>query len=107
MEDYRSNKQSVGESPKEQSVYESQPEQSVSVLQSVGEALQYEKWCQRLLATNQYDGYVKAATEHKRKSRSEKERMLLEKGGVELLQECTREASKQRQLWRKKSKKGR
>ena len=43
MEDYRSNKQSVGESPKGQSVYDSQPEQSVGVLQSVGEASQYEK----------------------------------------------------------------
>ena len=74
MEDYRSNKQSVGESPKEQSVYESQPEQSVSVLQSVGEASQYEKRRQQLIATNQYDGYVKAATERKCKGRSEKER---------------------------------
>jgi len=44
MEDYRSNKQTVGESPKEQSVDESQPEQSVGDTQSVGEASQYEKW---------------------------------------------------------------
>ena len=38
------------------------------------------KRCQRLIATNQYDGYVKAATERKRKSRSEKEHILLEMG---------------------------
>jgi len=44
MEDYHSNKQTVGESPKEQSVDESQPEQSVGDTQSVGEASQYEKW---------------------------------------------------------------
>ena len=57
------------------------------------------------MASNRYDSYVKAGTERKRKSRSEKERMLLEKGGVELLQECKREESKQRQLRRKKRKK--
>ena len=39
------------------------------------------------------------------KSRSEKERRLLKKGGVELLQEYKREESKQRQLQRKKQKK--
>ena len=44
MEDYHSNKHTVGESPKEQSVDESQPEQSVGDTQSVGEASQYEKW---------------------------------------------------------------
>ena len=54
MEDYRSNKQSVGESPNEQSVVESQPEQLVGVLQSVGEASQYEKRRQRLMETKQY-----------------------------------------------------
>ena len=80
MEDYRSNKQTVGESPKEQSVDESQPEQSVGDTQSVGEASQYEKRRERLIATNRYDSYVKAGTERKRKSRSEKERILLEKG---------------------------
>ena len=63
MEDYRSNKQTVGESPNEQSVDESQPEQSFGDKQSVGEALEYGKRCQLLKATNQYDGYVKAATE--------------------------------------------
>ena len=81
MEDYHSNKQTVGESPKEQSVDESQPELLVGDKQSVDEASEYEKRRQLLIATNQYDGYVKAATERKRKSRSEKERMLLEKGG--------------------------
>ena len=86
MEDYRPNKQSVGESPKEQSVDESQPEQLVCVLQSVGEASQYEKRLQRLIETKQT---VQSAAERKCKSRSEKERML-EKGGVELLQECKR-----------------
>ena len=80
MEDYHSNKQTVGESPKEQSIDESQPEQSVGDKQSVGEASQYEKRHQRLIATNQYDGYVKAATERKRKSRSEKERMCWRRG---------------------------
>ena len=43
MEDYHPNKQSVVESPKEQTVDESQPEHLVGVLQSVGEALHYEK----------------------------------------------------------------
>ena len=56
---------------------ESQPEHLVGVLQSVGEALQYEKRLQRPIETNQT---VKTAAERKRKSRSEKERMLLEKG---------------------------
>ena len=90
MEDYRSNKQSGSELPKEQTVDESQPEQLVGVLQSVGEASQYEKRHQRLIATKQYESYVKAAAERKRKSRSEKERRLLEEGGVELLQEYKR-----------------
>ena len=63
MGDYHPNKQSVVESPKEQSVDESQPEQSVGDKQSVGENSQYEKLHQLLIATNQYDSYVKAATE--------------------------------------------
>ena len=54
MEDYCQNKQSVGESPKEQSVDESQSEQLVGDLQSVGEASQYEKQHQVLIATNIY-----------------------------------------------------
>ena len=73
MEDYRPNKQSGSELPKEQTVDESQPEQLVGVLQSVGE-----KRLQRPIETKQT---VKSAAERKRKSRSEKERMLLEKGG--------------------------
>ena len=77
MEDYRPNKQSGSESPKEQTVDESQPEQWVGVLQSVGEPSQYEKRLQRPIETKQT---VKTAAERKRKSRSEKERMLLEKG---------------------------
>ena len=48
--------------------------------QSVGEAPQYEKRRERLIATNRYDSYVKAATEHKRKSRSENERIVREGG---------------------------
>ena len=99
MEDYRSTKQTVDESPKQQSVDESQPEQSVGDKQSVVEASQYENRRERLIATNRYDSYVKAGTECKRKSR------LLVKGGIELLQECKREESKQRQLRRKKRKK--
>ena len=87
MEDYRPNKQSVGESPKEQSVDESQPEQSVGVLQSAGEASQYEKGLQRPIETKKT---VKTAAERKRKSRSEKERRLLKKGGEDLLQEYKR-----------------
>ena len=67
MEDNRPNKQSVVESPKEPTDDESQPEQLIGVLQSVGEASQYEK-------------RRKAAAEHKRKSRAEKERRLLKKG---------------------------
>ena len=102
MEGYHPNKQSMGESPNEQSVDESQPEQLVGLLQSVGEASQYEKWRQRLIATKQYKSYVKAAAERKRKSRSEKERMLLEKGGVELLQEYKREEAEIRELRHKK-----
>ena len=43
MEDYRSNKQTLGESTKEQSVDESQPEQPAGDKQSVGEASRYEK----------------------------------------------------------------
>ena len=82
MEDYRPNKQSVGELPNEQCVDESPPEQLVGDLQSVGEASRYVKWQQQLIATNQYKSYIKAATEHRRKSRSKRERMLLEKGGV-------------------------
>ena len=77
MEDYHPNKQSVVESPKEQTVDKSQPEQLVGVLQSVGEASQYEKRLQRPIETKQT---VKTAAERKRKSRSEKECMLLEKG---------------------------
>ena len=61
----------------------------------MGDASQYEKQRERLIATKQYESYVKAAAERKRKSRSEKECMLLEKGGVELLQECKREEFKQ------------
>ena len=76
MEDYRSTKQTVGESPKEQSVDESQPEQSVGDKQSVGVASEYEKRHQRLIETKQYESYVEAAAERKRKSRSEKEQML-------------------------------
>jgi len=68
MEDYRPNKQSVGESPKEQSFDESQPEQSVGGLQSVGEASRYVKRHQHLIAKNQYHSYVKAAAERRRKS---------------------------------------
>jgi len=102
MEDYLSNKQTVGESPKEQSVHESQPEQSVGVKQSVGEALQYEKRHQLLIATNQYDSYVNAATERSQKSRSEEELRLLEKGGVELLRDYISDQSKKRKLWRDK-----
>ena len=70
----------MGESPKAQSVEEQQPEQSVGDLQSVGDALQNEKPRQLLTATNKYDDSKKAATERKRKSRSEKERLLLERG---------------------------
>ena len=66
-QDYHPNKQSVVESPKEQTVDESQPEQLIGVLQSVGDSSQYEKWRE-------------AAAERKRKSRSEKERRLLKKG---------------------------
>ena len=91
MEDYRPNKQSGSESPKEQTVDKSQPEQLVGVLQSVGEASQYEKGLQRPIETKQT---VTTAAERKRKSRSEKERRLLEKGGVKLLQEYKREESK-------------
>ena len=79
MEDYHSTKQTVGQSPAQQSVEEPQPEQSVGDKQSVVVASQYEKRRERLIATNRYDSYVKAATEHKRKSRSENERILLEK----------------------------
>ena len=86
MEDCHPNKQSVVESPKEHTVDESQPEQLIGVLQSVGEASQYEKRHQLLIENQQYESYVKAAAERKRKSRSGKERRLLEKGGVELLQ---------------------
>ena len=82
------------ESPKEQTVDESQPAHLVGVLQFVGEALQYEKPRQRLIATKQCESSVKAAAERKRKSRSEKERRLLEKGGVELVQEYKREEAK-------------
>ena len=104
MEDYRPNKQSVVESPKEQTVDESQPEHLGGVLQSVGEALQYEKPRQRLIETKQCESSVKAAAERKRKSRHENERRFLEKGGVELVQEYKREESKQTQLRRKKKK---
>ena len=48
-------------------------QQSVGDKQSVGEASPYEKRRQLLTATNQYDSYVKAATERSQKSRSEKE----------------------------------
>ena len=92
MEHYRPNKQSGGESPKQQTVDESEPEQLVGVLQSVGVASQYEKQLQRPIETKQT---VKTAAECKRKSRFEKEHMLLEKGGVEL-QQYKREESKQR-----------
>ena len=92
MEDYHPNKQSVVESPKEQTDDESQPEQLIGVLQSVGEASQYEKWHE-------------AAAERKCKSHSEKELRLLKKGGVDHLQEYKREESKQRQLQPKKQKK--
>ena len=107
MEDYRPNEQSVGESPYEQSVDESPPEQSVVDLKSVGEASRYVKRRQHLIATGAWDGYVQAATERKRKSRSEKVRVLLEKGGEELLQEYWREETKNRQLWRDKKRKRR
>ena len=80
MEDYRSNKQTLGESLKDQFVDESQQEQSVGDKQSVGEASRYEKWHQQLIETIRYDDYLKAATARSRKSRSEKEQMLLEKG---------------------------
>ena len=105
MEDYRSNKQAVGESPNEQSVDKSPPEQLVGDFQSVGVASEYEKWHQQLIATNRYDGYVKAATERSRKSQSEKEQMLLEKGGVELLQKYKREVAEKRRLQRDKKRK--
>ena len=65
MEDYRSTKQTVGQSPEQQSVEEPQPEQSVGDKQSVVEASQYEKRRERLIATNRYDSYVKAGTERK------------------------------------------
>ena len=80
MEDYSPNKQSMGESPYEQSVDGSLPEQSVGVLQPVGEASKYKKQHQQLIETNQNKSCIKAATEQRCKSRSEKERMLLEKG---------------------------
>ena len=67
MQDYLPNKQSVVESPKEQTVDELQPEQLIGVLQSVGVSSQYEK-------------RREAAAERKRNSRSEKERRLLKKG---------------------------
>ena len=51
MEDYCSTKQTVGQSPKQQSVEEPQPEQSVSDLPSVGDASQNEKQRQLLTAT--------------------------------------------------------
>ena len=102
MEDNHPNKQSGSELPKEQTVDESQPEQLVGVLQSVGEALQYEKWLQRPIETKQT---VKTAAERKRKSRSEKERRLLEKGGVKLLQEYKRRVqTKATPAYRKKKK---
>ena len=107
MEDYRPNKQSVGESPKEQSLDASQPEQSVGVLQSVGEASRYVKRRQHLIATGAWDDHVKAATERKRKSRYEKVRMLLEKGGGELLQEYKGEETKSRKLRHDKKRKRR
>ena len=72
MEDYRPNKQSVVESPKEQTVDESQPEHLVGVLPSVGEALQYENPRQRLIATKQCESSLKATAERKCKSRHEK-----------------------------------
>ena len=62
MVDYCSNQQTVGESPNEQSVDKSPPEQLVGDFQSVGVASEYENRRQRLIATNRYDGYVKAAT---------------------------------------------
>ena len=105
MEDYHSNKQTLGESSKEQSVDESQPEQSAGDKQSVGEASRYEKRRQRLIETNRYDDYLKAATAHSRKSRSKKEQMLLEKGGVELLQKYKWEAAEKRRLQRDKKRK--
>ena len=104
MEDYWPNKQSVGETPNEKSVDESPPEQSVDDLQSVGEASKYEKGHQCLITANQYKSYVKASTECRRKSRSERERMLLEKGRVELLQKYKRRRQK-RQLRHDKKKK--
>ena len=81
MEDYLSTKQTVDESPKEQSVDESQPEQLGGDKQSVGEASQYEKRRERLITTNRYDSYVKAGTACKRKSRSGKERRFVREGG--------------------------
>ena len=71
MEDYHPNKQSVGESPYEQSVNGSLPEQSVGVLQPLGEASKYElrHQHQHLMATSAGVDYKKAATERKRKSR--------------------------------------
>ena len=63
MEDYRPNKQSVGESAYAQSNDESQPEQLVGDLLSVGEASKYELWHQHLMATSACLDYKKAATE--------------------------------------------
>jgi len=105
MEDYRSNKQTLGESLKDQFVDESQPEQSAGDKQSVGEASRYEKRRQRLIETNRYDDYLKAATARSRKSRSEKEQMLLEKGGVDLLLKEKREKTEKRRLQRDKKRK--
>ena len=102
MEDYCSNKQTVGESPIEWSVDEAQPEQSVGDKQSVGEASQYEKRHQLLMATHQYENYVKAATQRSQKSRSEKELRLLKKG---LLLDYISDQSKKRKLRREKERK--
>ena len=71
----------------------------------MGVASEYEKWRQRLIATNRYDGYVKAATEHSCKSQSDKDQMLLEKEVVELLQKYKREVAKKRRLQRDKKRK--
>ena len=71
----------------------------------MGEASQYEKRCQLLIATHQCENYVKAATERSQKSRSEKELRLLEKGRVELLRDYISEQSKTRKLRHDKERK--
>ena len=59
---------------------ESQPEQLAGDKQSLGEASLYEKRRQRLIETNRYESYVKAAAERKRKSRSERNKCCWRRG---------------------------